>query len=835
MIYLNSNSTVSNPDLGFAGNYNDGTYRHTGFFRDASDGIWKVFDNYGPEPDASPYIDTSNTTFHLANFQANNYFAGNTTSNWFVANNSGAYATKFYDINNTAYYLDPASTSLLNGLIVGYGGTSSTITMYDSDNGNRFIHANSGRLGFLNLAADGWWAWNDDSGNWFSATSSRSPIFYDSDNTAYYIDAASTSVLNAAIIGGHTYSSYNTSNIQINTAGNSSVGLLMKNSGGTFGFQLYGGSGTEYGFLGSSWGNWDMQKTVGGNLYLNNNTNYYLNPPSASLLSTLTLNGGTSNPLNVRTSSAGPWAIHLTRDDLSNSVSVYNAGGYWYFSSYVASGGSFRAPIFYDSDNTAYYIDPNNTSSVLGITLNGKINFPSGSGGGTTFSANHYSMGEDIADGGWSHPHYSDLIIGYHTGIRIGASYSGIRFYNNSPTTDANNDGNGDGGEALLMTVGGHAGGFVTAHESIRSPIFYDSNNTAYYVDPNSTTSLRTVGSWRADSSSWDGEYSGKIQYHGSNWYFQAASEWIFRNSGGSNVFYVNQSGTIYAPFWYDSNNTARYVDPNSTTLLEDCRASIFYDIYDTNYYVQARSISYLNDIRPNIIYDRNDTYYYNDLNAGRRFAGRTYIHEWIEFVNFTGLYSPNNGAHFHPNDLSYGSWRSRGSRNGWAGIEFDASQNISLMINTAGTVQGFHNNAVGWRLYIENGTGHFPGNVIAYWSDRRLKENLRPIGNEATQILSKLTAYRFNWNNKVKDFHAEIEPGKEEIGLIAQEVQAAIPDAVVINRSANKAHIDGTESESEYLTINWNKITPLLVQALNDTTKELNELKQLLKDKGIL
>jgi hypothetical protein len=100
-----------------------------------------------------------------------------------------------------------------------------------------------------------------------------------------------------------------------------------------------------------------------------------------------------------------------------------------------------------------------NASTVS--SLNGAITILSG-GGGATFGANHYSMGKDIANGSWSHPHYSDLIIGYHTGIRLGAAYSGIRFYANSPTTDANNDGNGDQGEALLMTVGGYAlGGSV--------------------------------------------------------------------------------------------------------------------------------------------------------------------------------------------------------------------------------------------------------------------------------------------------------------------------------------------------------------------------------------
>ena len=83
----------------------------------------------------------------------------------------------------------------------------------------------------------------------------------------------------------------------------------------------------------------------------------------------------------------------------------------------------------------------------------------------------------------------------------------------------------------------------IRAASDMRAPIFYDSADSTYYLDPNSTTSLRTVGSWRSDSSSWDGEYSGKIQYHSNHWYFQSGNLWIFRNAGGSNVFQVDQSG----------------------------------------------------------------------------------------------------------------------------------------------------------------------------------------------------------------------------------------------------------------------------------------------------
>lgn len=76
MIYLNASSNVANPDLGIAGNYNDGTYRHAGMFRDATDGIWKFFHQYQPEPDASAYIDTSNNTFALANIQGYAFISG---------------------------------------------------------------------------------------------------------------------------------------------------------------------------------------------------------------------------------------------------------------------------------------------------------------------------------------------------------------------------------------------------------------------------------------------------------------------------------------------------------------------------------------------------------------------------------------------------------------------------------------------------------------------------------------------------------------------------------------------------------------------------------------
>lgn len=108
MIYLNDGSAVTNPDLGIAGNYNDGTYRHSGVFRDASDGRWKFFHQYTPEPDASAYIDTSHSSFALADVQVNTLY-GNVTGN--LTGNADTVTNGVY---TTGSYSNPAWITSIN-------------------------------------------------------------------------------------------------------------------------------------------------------------------------------------------------------------------------------------------------------------------------------------------------------------------------------------------------------------------------------------------------------------------------------------------------------------------------------------------------------------------------------------------------------------------------------------------------------------------------------------------------------------------------------------------------------------------------------------------------
>jgi hypothetical protein len=70
----NASATYVSADFGIIGNHNDGgSYTHAGLFRDATDGTFKFFRSYRPEPNGN--IDIANTTFALGNVQVDTIYA----------------------------------------------------------------------------------------------------------------------------------------------------------------------------------------------------------------------------------------------------------------------------------------------------------------------------------------------------------------------------------------------------------------------------------------------------------------------------------------------------------------------------------------------------------------------------------------------------------------------------------------------------------------------------------------------------------------------------------------------------------------------------------------
>jgi hypothetical protein len=111
-------------------------------------------------------------------------------------------------------------------------------------------------------------------------------------------------------------------------------------------------------------------------------------------------------------------------------------------------------------------------------------------------------------------------------------------------------------------------------------------------------------------------------------------------------------------------------------------------------------------------------------------------------------------------------------------------------------------------------GTGHFSGDVIAYYSDRRLKKKLEPI-TDYKVILAGLTGYRYEWGSKAVGVVPDDLIAGTHVGLIAQDVEEVLPQAV------------HTWAENDYKTIKYDKLVPVLVEALKSEIAKSEDLEE--------
>ena len=115
-------------------------------------------------------------------------------------------------------------------------------------------------------------------------------------------------------------------------------------------------------------------------------------------------------------------------------------------------------------------------------------------------------------------------------------------------------------------------------------------------------------------------------------------------------------------------------------------------------------------------------------------------------------------------------------------------------------------------------------GNIIAYYSDGRLKNIEGKIDNPLEK-LDKINGVYYRQNELAKEFG--YNNNKRQVGLIAQEVEEVLPE--VIQRAPFDINEeDGSSKTGEnYLTIDYDKIVPLLVEAIKELKREIEELKK--------
>ena len=129
------------------------------------------------------------------------------------------------------------------------------------------------------------------------------------------------------------------------------------------------------------------------------------------------------------------------------------------------------------------------------------------------------------------------------------------------------------------------------------------------------------------------------------------------------------------------------------------------------------------------------------------------------------------------------------------------AGTNGQLFIDTASS-------ATGIQFKPSDNTLRVDGDIIAFHSsDRRLKDNITPIPNALDKITS-ISGNTFNWNGNTEN------EGKGDTGVIAQEVEALDLPGVTTTR------------ENGYKAVRYEKLIPLLIEAIKDLKAEVNELK---------
>jgi len=353
---------------------------------------------------------------------------GNTSSS------TSSRAPIFYDSNNTGYYVDPNGTSNINSLVAATINRNPVVTLSGDVTGA----ATMTNLGSINIttavgndshshAFNNLTAKTGGTGTYQTSGSFRAPLFYDSNNTGYYVDPASGSNLNGTLVnnGGTVMTGGWNRNLLLN----STFPVIVFNSNNT----KYSGIGVDY-----SVSDGGMKFFVGGN-------------------SSDITNGSASLALKLDT---GNFAL---------------------------APGSFRAPIFYDSNDTAYYVDPSSTATSLRARGDILCDHNYGKGFVGKYSASRlqhvFSMGAA----------YRIAADGTSTGNMYGMAWS----HPNAGSIGGANNLNDHG---LLIINNGQFRAAISSRAvfsaDVRGTLFYDYNNTGYYVDASSTSlSINVAGS----------------------------------------------------------------------------------------------------------------------------------------------------------------------------------------------------------------------------------------------------------------------------------------------------------------------------------------------------
>ena len=439
-----------------------------------------------------------------------------------------------------------------------------------------------------------------------------------------------------------------------------------------------------------------------------------------------------------------------------------------------------------------------------------------------------------VTDSGWDYSgqnvYYQDvyLDVDYYRAVRVTVATETSGISGSNPSS-----GTGwayvfyDSPSSANISAFGHTHEYLERNArvntaSFKAPIFYDNDNTAYYTDPASTSNLNIAS------------FAGKVDFQGDAAIEGGAGYGIFKGYSPNNNHLMTSRGIISG-----SVSSPTITGGHNQTFVEyvnDDNSGWFFKSSSTGTYVEKISFRqtyniFQEDVRAPLFYDKDDTGYYIDpANAGFRIRSGSGNRVTIE-TSDSGVIVANaegNGQ----SDLRLGAAWGHVGIYAPGEIHVMSANSIGFIISNSQIATINTTGYYGTSFYDSNNTSYYldpsstgdsirvAGDIVAYYSDARLKDFHGRINNALDKVL-KINGYYYTENETAKALG--YNTGRTQVGVSAQEVEEVLPEVI---KDAPIGH--------GYKTVQYERIIPLLLEAIKELKEENDELKARLDAAGI-
>jgi hypothetical protein len=157
------------------------------------------------------------------------------------------------------------------------------------------------------------------------------------------------------------------------------------------------------------------------------------------------------------------------------------------------------------------------------------------------------------------------------------------------------------------------------------------------------------------------------------------------------------------------------------------------------------------------------------------------------------------------------------------AGIGYTTGYGVYSNVRNSGALSG----------YFEGGRLTCTDNIVAYYSDERLKNIIGNIPNALDKI-NKLNGFYYTNNELAKSFGYKDD--KMQIGVSAQEVNAILPEVISLApfdmEFDEEIRTQKSKSGENYMTVQYDRLVPILIEAIKELSNKVEKLEQKLNNK---